>query len=422
MTHKPKQINDPVHGLITLDGRLFQLIDTPEYQRLRDIKQLGGACYVFPGTSHSRFEHGIGTAHVSTKWFDHLIKTTPHFFNPTYRFYVQVAGLCHDLGHGPFSHLFEKFLNQLSPELKKEWHHENMSCIILKQIVSNNPQINLDSDALKIINAMILGEKLPNLPSFLFQIVHNKTFEIDADKFDYLQRDCKSAGLPIGVDCNRIIEMSRLTTEGQIEFPLKESYLIVQLFAFRYSMYKQVYYHPVSGAIELMIKDILMENDFNFNKLKEGINPDTLDWYLKLTDSVLNEVERKNPSSLLMMRLRYRNLYKLSNHFIIKQEASEEEIDYMVKKFETKETHVVYIKRNWCKGKSNPLENVTFFPNPANLLAVDSLMPAHYQERVVRVYAKDSSRVKEIASVINDSVDDKMSAIIGAIGQTKQFI
>lgn len=94
-------INDNVHGLIVLPKRLFNIIDSPEYQRLRYIKQLGGSCFVFIGANHTRFEHGIGTCYLAGKWYSHLTKGTRHY-DEDILFCVQVAGLCHDLGHGPF--------------------------------------------------------------------------------------------------------------------------------------------------------------------------------------------------------------------------------------------------------------------------------------------------------------------------------
>lgn len=108
MTHPAKRLNDPIHGLIILPGELFQVIDTPEFQRLRDIKQLGGMYFVFPGAVHNRFEHCLGTAHLAGVWLDHLLSTEPRIglVNEREKRLVQFAGLCHDLGHGPFRYAF----------------------------------------------------------------------------------------------------------------------------------------------------------------------------------------------------------------------------------------------------------------------------------------------------------------------------
>lgn len=102
---KFKVVADPIHQTIPLDDQVVKMIDTPEFQRLRDLKQLGTTCFVFPGASHNRFEHSIGVSHVSRQFIDHLHFEQPELgITDNERMYVRIAGLCHDLGHGPFSH------------------------------------------------------------------------------------------------------------------------------------------------------------------------------------------------------------------------------------------------------------------------------------------------------------------------------
>jgi HD superfamily phosphohydrolase len=99
---KERIIYDAVHGHIRLDDYVWDFMDTPEFQRLRNLKQLGNSHYVFPSATHSRFEHSIGVAYLSNKLYKHLSS------DKTYEKCVTLAGLCHDLGHGPFSHLFDR--------------------------------------------------------------------------------------------------------------------------------------------------------------------------------------------------------------------------------------------------------------------------------------------------------------------------
>ena len=122
--------SDSVHGTILLHPLLVKIVDTPEFQRLRYIKQMGGGYYVYPGAQHNRFEHSIGTAQLAGKLVRHLKESQPELeINDTDVLLVEMAGLCHDLGHGRFSHMFDrKFLK------KTEWEHEQGSCEMLQTV------------------------------------------------------------------------------------------------------------------------------------------------------------------------------------------------------------------------------------------------------------------------------------------------
>lgn len=119
---------------ITLAPLLLRLLDTPEFQRLRDLKQLGCAYLVFPGASHNRFEHSMGVAHLAECMLTHLRDTQPELgITPRDIELVKVAGLSHDLGHGPFSHCFEEFMHMARPN--SEYRHERMSLQMLEVII-----------------------------------------------------------------------------------------------------------------------------------------------------------------------------------------------------------------------------------------------------------------------------------------------
>uniref|UniRef100_A0A3Q3C9N3 HD/PDEase domain-containing protein n=1 Tax=Haplochromis burtoni TaxID=8153 RepID=A0A3Q3C9N3_HAPBU len=100
--------NDPIHGHIELHPLLVKIIDTPQFHRLRNIKQLGGVYFVYPGASHNRFEHSIGVAYLAGELAKALkVKQPELHISERDVLCVQIAGLCHDLGHGPFSHFFD---------------------------------------------------------------------------------------------------------------------------------------------------------------------------------------------------------------------------------------------------------------------------------------------------------------------------
>ncbi|XP_067298511.1 uncharacterized protein [Pseudorasbora parva] len=111
-----KIFNDPIYGQIELDPLLVKIIDTPQFQRLRHIKQLGGAYLVYPGATHTRFEHSLGMAHLAGSLINVLKEKQSELITDKDVQCVKVAALCYNLGHGPFSHLFERFIEEAWPE------------------------------------------------------------------------------------------------------------------------------------------------------------------------------------------------------------------------------------------------------------------------------------------------------------------
>ena len=131
-----KSIQDRVHGQISLHGLLVAVMDTAEFQRLDRIKQLGGCVYVYPSATHTRKEHSIGVAYLAGRMTRHLAEQQPELgIDANDILCVELAGLVHDIGHGPFSHMFEEFM-----KLKegKKWEHEAMSGELLRNLINRN--------------------------------------------------------------------------------------------------------------------------------------------------------------------------------------------------------------------------------------------------------------------------------------------
>ncbi|TNN07622.1 Deoxynucleoside triphosphate triphosphohydrolase SAMHD1 isoform 2 [Schistosoma japonicum] len=320
-------VQDAVHGVIELEPLAVQLIDSPEFQRLREIKQLGIACFVFPSCQHSRFEHSIGTYHMAKKLLE-TIHCDQNYSGPTLSFpeqlAVKIAALCHDLGHGPFSHLWEEFIKRGGPEYN-EYNHETISGHVLHHIVHSKPSIhnelhNLGVD-MNLIRSLILGDSctvLSNQASlkdkpFIYEILSNSSNGMDVDKWDYLLRDCLHAGLGASgtsVDINRFLRFYRPflhTDKGNnssqngsqcwhLSFRDTELENLLRTFSLRQHLHQKVYQHKTVTAISAMVIDALelIEPVLNLRSISMKAlrcqNPEDLDNFLKLHDSLLWDI------------------------------------------------------------------------------------------------------------------------------------
>ncbi len=238
MTYKPKVINDPVYGIISIDNKLiFDIIEHPLMQRLRRIKQLGLSCMVYPGAMHTRFQHSLGATYLMQNAIDEL-KDKGLRLNADDRDAAMVAILLHDLGHGPFSHTLENsFFSNIS--------HERISEEFMKAI---------DND---FHGELMQGIKVFNNTHEL-KILHKLvSSQLDMDRLDYLSRDSFYTGVNEGViSSDRIIKMLHYHgDEPVIEY--KGIYSIEKFLIARRLMYWQVYLHKTVVVAEEMLKLII---------------------------------------------------------------------------------------------------------------------------------------------------------------------
>ena len=222
-----KIINDPIHTAIKLDRLCCHIVDTPQFQRLRSLKQLGTCVYVFPSATHSRFEHSLGVAHLSQRVCEALMQHQPELhISKEDILSVKVAGLCHDLGHGPFSHVFDGvFIKAMFPDgLKNKdgstWRHEDGSVQMFRYILEDN-NINLRDFGLSnedqtFIEEIIQGTKEHERRGrgaekfFLYDIVNNTRSGLDVDKLDYFQRDMRYANVTLAANFERFLDLGRV--------------------------------------------------------------------------------------------------------------------------------------------------------------------------------------------------------------------
>ncbi|XP_076741771.1 deoxynucleoside triphosphate triphosphohydrolase SAMHD1-like [Maylandia zebra] len=339
-----KVFNDPIHGHIELDPLLVKIIDTPEFQRLRNIKQLGGGYYVFPGASHNRFEHSIGVAYLAGELAKALRVKQPELdINDRDVLCVQIAGLCHDLGHGPFSRLFDRMFNPEADPATKHWKYKDASIEMfnhLLEIKDNKLRKEMAHrklifpDDLKFIEEMIKPIKCDDTKwpykgrdenkSFLYEIVSNNQNGIDVDKFDYFARDCHHLGIRNSFDHQRFIMFARVCDVNgrkHICSRDKEVSNLYDMFYTRVSLHRRTYQHRVTQSVEMMIKDALLEANEHINIVgsKEKVfhlstAKTDMTAYTKLTDQVVEEISKSTNADLekakgILQRITTRDLY-----------------------------------------------------------------------------------------------------------------
>lgn len=274
MDEKNTIINDPVWGPIKPDPLCMKIIDTPQFQRLRHIKQLGGCSFVYPGACHSRFEHSIGTAHLARMMGEELQKKhTKGTISDQEILCLEVAGLCHDLGHGPFSHLFDQqFKSKVQEREKKEgttcrnWTHEKLSIEMLDKVfetLDGSVDLNefIGNKGKELIKELIEPSKAKRKEKpFLYEIISNEENKIDVDKWDYFSRDCHMLGLHHNFQCQRSIKLARIV-DNHISFPKSEYFNLFDMFYTRFTLHRRAYQHNVVKAVEMMIADAFLKAD-----------------------------------------------------------------------------------------------------------------------------------------------------------------
>ena len=238
-----KVFKDPVHRYIHVRDRvIWDVIGTSEFQRLRRIKQLGTTYLVFHGAEHSRFHHSLGVYEIVRRIIDDGFNSRPEWNNEE-RLVTMCAALLHDLGHGPFSHAFEKVF---------DLDHEQFTQAILLGDTEVNAVLRRVAPDFPQKVADIIGKTYPDK-----LVVSLISSQIDADRMDYLQRDAYFTGVSYGhFDMERILRVMR-PTEEQAVIKYSGMHAVEDYIMSRYQMYWQVYFHPVSRSAEVILMKIL---------------------------------------------------------------------------------------------------------------------------------------------------------------------
>uniref|UniRef100_A0A7N8WZ44 HD domain-containing protein n=1 Tax=Mastacembelus armatus TaxID=205130 RepID=A0A7N8WZ44_9TELE len=316
--------NDPIHGHIELHPLLIKIIDTPQFQRLRNIKQLGGAYFVYPGASHNRFEHSLGVAYLAGELVETLSRKQPELkIDDRDILCVQIAGLCHDLGHGPFSHLFDGMFIKEHEEASVKMFDYLMEDDEVEEEMS---EYHLTDQDVTFIKEMIDPKGRGQEKSFLYEIVSNSTNGVDVDKFDYFARDSHHLGIQNNFDHRRFLEFARVCeVDGQKHKNIcsrdKEEWNLIDMFNTRTGLHRRAYQHKVTKIIENMINDAFLKADpfiqiegsgGKMFKLSTAI--DDMEAYTKLTDNVFEQILNSSsdglgPAREILERIVSRKLY-----------------------------------------------------------------------------------------------------------------
>lgn len=237
-----KVFRDPVHGYVHVkDQVIADLIETKEFQRLRRIKQLGTTSTTFHGAEHSRFNHSLGVYELTRRIVDEIF-TGRAEWDESERLLSLCAGLLHDLGHGPFSHSFEKVFHLDHEEFTRK--------IILGDTEVNQVLKKVDEGFPGKVASVI--EKTYKNPLVISLI----SSQIDADRMDYLLRDAHYTGVSYGkFDIERILRVIRPSSKGMV-IKVSGMHVVEDYIMSRYQMYLQIYFHPVSNSAEVLLTKI----------------------------------------------------------------------------------------------------------------------------------------------------------------------
>ncbi len=390
------EIRDPIHGSIQLNDGEVAVIESVEFQRLRQIKQLGFSEFSFPGATHNRFLHSIGVSYVAGQVFDSIFRAYPFGKVSTknrLRQLVKLASLLHDIGHGPLSHTTEQVMPQLKKlnikiysdqklDQNRQANHEDYTIKFVTEstvadIIKNNFNDILPEHVAFLIDKNLACDETLfteggiNFRPLLSQIVSS---ELDADRMDYLERDSFFCGINYGkIDKDWLMQNLTLhivNSTAYLALNRRALYAFDDFLISRHHMHLMVYFHHKSIIYEEMLNRYLSSDDCKF-----FIPADHQD-YIGYTDSKLYQHldSVKNPwAQRISQRKPFRVALELHN-----QETSR--IERIKKMFFEKDRDVIHASSNVRLSKyhsTNPEERMNIFvvdqydrwdvPSPINI-------------------------------------------------------
>jgi HD superfamily phosphohydrolase len=313
------EIKDPVHGYVYITEQEKEIIDSYPVQRLHRLRQLAGSEYVYPGANHTRFEHSIGVMYLASRVVEN--SGISQYISEDEAKLVKIAGLLHDVGHGPFSHVFEHLLDK---ELGKT--HEDLTTWIienseLKEILRRNGYHPEE------VGKLAVGRLHKPQKAFLDQVISSA---VDVDKQDFIVRDTHHTGAEYGfVDIFRLIHALDVLG-GNLAVDLGALSALESLIIARMESFRSIYFHRVGRAAQIMLA-MAMEKangELGFTRFK------TPDEYMAMDDyTVWTALKNCKKSNAIIRDLERRRLLKCA------YERTFYEKDTMVSNIFGRETH-----------------------------------------------------------------------------------
>ena len=282
MAGKKKFIRDSVYGDISLNKFEERIMDMPQFQRLRRIKQLGLIGLIYPGATHTRFEHSVGTMNLGSKLSTELGLPDDDIE------LIRASALLHDIGHGPFSHVSEGVLSVPHEELTKYVVTKTSMCDLLEEKFDVN----------KIVDIV-------NGKGYLGPIVSG---ELDVDRMDYLLRDSHNTGVAYGViDYERIISNLKLEDDGLI-LDIKGVQAAEGALVSRYFMYPSVYQHHTTRIVNSMfrraLKKVIDEDIIDENDIYKYDDAEIIGVFRHCEDEFVNDIMARLDNRQIMKRVK----------------------------------------------------------------------------------------------------------------------
>ncbi|MEM1881162.1 MAG: HD domain-containing protein, partial [Sulfolobales archaeon] len=255
-----KSIYDEIYGYIPVSELELKVIETPTVQRLRRIKQLALAWYVYPGAVHTRFSHSLGVMHVigiiANKFIDEgFMKKDDYEL-------LRIAGILHDVGHTPYSHAIELYMTQAF-----RIRHEELATYVIENDPYLNDVFSNYGVTPKEVSSIIRGTHKEPLYNMLL------SSDLDADRIDYLLRDSLHTGVAYGmIDIDRVLHTITVDKDGELAVPAKSVQAIENFYIARMHMYRAVYHHKTIAAFQMMMKSIY---ELMLSELREYLEPFT---------------------------------------------------------------------------------------------------------------------------------------------------
>lgn len=441
--------DDFIYGTIQFSRFASELINSSEFQRLRHMKQLGVAWYIFPNAVHTRFEHSLGTYFQCKELTKRLADVTPDKemneylraipelsdyieknygdkkcdFDKYLQELVNVGSLLHDIGHGPFSHLFDDvFINDTELKAHENALHEKRSQLLVNIIIKKSPylSVRISDDHIKFIQDVIDPPK--HVKGFLYQIVSNYNNSLDVDKFDYITRDMKMIGKHSSFDYKKLLTQA-VITNNTIAFPNDCAFDILQLFNMRHTMHRCVYNHTGVVNLQLMIRDLMKKINKILN-ISESIKD--MNRFCKFTDSFIMQypefldvcmLNNPNESIDVATAINFENKNTINEIITLSQKIKTQKFYHLIFAF-VLEKKITFNKEEIFKdGFEQYLDDIIVYTSAAGFVSGDKPNPLD------NIYLYDYNNIKysnEKVQYVGNTIQKSKHGITNLISNNYQ--